>query len=93
MKTFWISRELHASRIWSDFPVKYCCVPDRRVRKVLVEIYGPQEFKELFKESHENRRFDLESRILMSEKIWDLISKEKVDSHYPYNMPFFRKEA
>lgn len=91
VKTFWITRELHANGIWPDFPVKYCCVPDGYVKEVLVELYGTEKYRELFGVSYSDPRFDLDSAIFMSEKVWELISKEKIDGYFPYDMPFFRK--
>lgn len=92
VKTFWIPRELHANGIWLDFPVKYCCVPDSRVKDALKDIYGHKKFKELFNMGYETPRFDLHSSILMSKKVWELFSYEKVDGHYPYDLPLFTME-
>ena len=91
VKMFWVSRELHANGIWPDFPVKYCCVPDGYVKDVLVELYGPEEYKKMFGIRYSDPRFDFDSGILMSRKVWKLISREKIDDYFPYDMPFFRK--
>ena len=93
VKTFWIPRELHANGIWPDFPVKYCCVPDSRVKDALKDIYGRKKFKELFNVGYDNHRFDLHSSILMSKKVWELVSKEEIDGHYPYDMPLFARDS
>lgn len=92
VKTFWIPRELHANGIWPDFPVKYCCVPDSRVRAVLRNLFGLRQFRVLFNIEYNDSSFDLQCAILMSHKVWELISQEAVDSYYPYDLPFFRTE-
>lgn len=91
VKTFWVTRELHANRVWADFPVKYCCVPDGYVKDVLAELHGLEKYKQLFKIRYSDPRFDLDSSILMSENVWELISTKTIDGYFPYDMPFFRK--
>jgi hypothetical protein len=91
VKTFWVTRELHANGIWPDFPVKYCCIPDGYVKDVLCNLYGGARYKQLFGTDYKNPRFNLRSCTLMSQNVWELISKERVDGHYPYDMPFFRR--
>lgn len=91
VKSFWVARELHANGIWPDFPVNYCCVPDRYVKGVLAELYGPGRYKQLFGVRYGDTRFNIDSAILMSKKVCELVSSEKIDSYSPYDMPFFRR--
>lgn len=91
VKVFWIARELHSNDIWSDFPVEYCCVPDRYVKNALCKLFGIANFKRMFRISYRNPSFHLDSAILMSKKVCELISSEKIDGHYPYDLPFFER--
>lgn len=90
VKAIWIAREFHANKIWPDFPVKLCCVPDSRVRDVLVSIYSRPKYKELFGQAYSDSRFNLDVAISMSKKIWELISQKRIDGYYPYDLPFWR---
>ena len=90
VKVFWIPRELHANGIWEDFPVEYCCVPDRYVKDVLFEIYGASLYKKMFGVRYGDPAFNLEASILMSKKVRELVSMNKVDGYFPYDLPFFR---
>lgn len=92
VKTFWIPRELQANGAWPDFLVKYCCVPDSRVKDVLKDIYGRRKFRELFNKDYDDTSFDLHSSILMSKKVWELVSEEEVDGHYLYDLPLFKRD-
>ncbi|MEM2905263.1 MAG: hypothetical protein QW057_08065 [Candidatus Bathyarchaeia archaeon] len=91
VKVFWVARELHANGIWSDFPVKYCCIPDGYVKDTLAELYGLEGYKRLFGISYRDPCFYMDSAILMSQKVCELVSTEKVDGYYPYDLPFFRR--
>jgi hypothetical protein len=91
VKAFWIPRELHANNIWRDFPMEYCCVPDSYVKDVLFELYGRQVYKDLFGVSYSNQCFNLDASILMSKKVCELVSMNRIDGYYHYDLPIFRK--
>ena len=73
-KAFWIARELHANRIWTDFPKEYTCVPDGVAWNRLDEVLETGGHLGLF---------------LLSEQMAEAFNQRKVDGCYPYDLPAF----